>query len=122
MAFPESSGDLNNSPSTIPAGFGPIDPACIPSSLTSDDGSRLYIDDQPIVDNGGVHAVREKTGQIAPTDGIHRIRVSYFQTPDFMRLYYLESPVPARSHEFLAATSSSPHQIWICLISCLRKP
>jgi PA14 domain len=49
--------------------------------LTSDDGSRLYIDDQPVVDNDGIHAVVTKSGSVELSGGIHRIRVQYFQGP-----------------------------------------
>ncbi len=49
--------------------------------LTSDDGSRLYIDDQPVVDNDGIHAVVTKSGSVDLSGGIHRMRVQYFQGP-----------------------------------------
>jgi len=49
--------------------------------LTSDDGSRLYIDDQLLVNNDGLHAPETRMGDLPLTDGIHRIRVSYFQGP-----------------------------------------
>jgi hypothetical protein len=52
-------------------------------SLTSDDGSRLYIDDREIIDNDGIHPPEERTGSVVLTGGIHRIRVSYFQGPRF---------------------------------------
>ncbi len=48
-------------------------------SLLSDDGSWLYIDDQLIIDNGGLHPPEEKTGKLELSGGIHRIRVAYFQ-------------------------------------------
>jgi len=44
----------------------------------SDDGSRLYLDDQLVVDNDGHHATVEKSGAIDLTAGVHPIRVSYF--------------------------------------------
>ncbi len=44
----------------------------------SDDGSRLYIDDKPVVDNDGLHGLAEKSGTIALAKGYHKIRVSYF--------------------------------------------
>jgi len=51
--------------------------------LLSDDGSKLYIDDQVVIDNDGIHAPVEKTGSVQLAGGIHRIRVSYFQGPKF---------------------------------------
>jgi len=50
-------------------------------NLLSDDGGWLYIDDQLIIDNGGLHPPEEKTGSVNLEGGIHRIRVSYFQGP-----------------------------------------
>jgi hypothetical protein len=50
-------------------------------SLTSDDGSRLYIDDHVVIDNDGIHAPIEKTESVMLEGGIHLIRVSYFQGP-----------------------------------------
>jgi hexosaminidase len=62
--------------------FGYVD---IPSegeytfSLASDDGSRLLIDDRPIVDNDGLHGVVEVSGTVALAQGRHRIEVQFFQ-------------------------------------------
>jgi hypothetical protein len=49
--------------------------------LTSDDGSRLYIDDGVVVNNDGLRAPETRTGELPLAGGIHRIRVSYFQGP-----------------------------------------
>ncbi len=51
--------------------------------LTSDDGSRLYIDDREIIDNDGQHPPQERSGNIELSRGIHGIRISYFQGPRF---------------------------------------
>lgn len=53
-------------------------------ALLSDDGSKLYIDDQVVIDNDGQHTPSELTGAIDLAPGIHRIRVSYFQGPRFL--------------------------------------
>lgn len=50
-------------------------------NLLSDDGAKLYIDDQTVIDNDGQHPPQEAGGDIQLTGGIHRIRVSYFQGP-----------------------------------------
>jgi hypothetical protein len=47
--------------------------------LTSDDGSRLYIDGDNIVDNDGYHGMQEKQGTIILSRGMHTIEVSFFQ-------------------------------------------
>jgi alpha-L-fucosidase len=46
--------------------------------LESDDGSRLYIDDELVVDNGGYHGTVEKDGKAALKKGYHKIRIIYF--------------------------------------------
>src|SRR5687768_5803166 len=46
---------------------------------TSDDGSRLFIGDRLVVNNGGPHAMIEKSGTITLTAGTHPIKVEYFQ-------------------------------------------
>lgn len=50
-------------------------------SLLSDDGAKLYIDDQVVIDNDGLHPPQEKTGPADLAGGLHRMRVSYFQGP-----------------------------------------
>jgi hypothetical protein len=47
--------------------------------LTSDDGSRLLIDDQLIVDNDGLHGDIEQRGQVFLQKGKHRLVLPYFQ-------------------------------------------
>ncbi len=47
--------------------------------LTSDDGSKLYIDDVLVINNDGIHPPRAEEGQIELKKGSHRIRVSYFE-------------------------------------------
>lgn len=44
----------------------------------SDDGSRLYIGDQLVVNNDGLHGMVEKSGQIDLPAGSHPIIVTYF--------------------------------------------
>ncbi len=47
-------------------------------SLYSDDGSRLYIDDELIIDNDGDHARYEKSAGVAMQAGLHKIKIVYF--------------------------------------------
>jgi hypothetical protein len=44
----------------------------------SNDGSMLYIDDQLVVDNDGLHGMMEKSGHAALRAGLHPIQVRYF--------------------------------------------
>ena len=62
--------------------------------LTSDDGSKLYIDDQVTIDNDGIHPAQDKTGTVDLAKGIHRIRVSYFQGPRFQLALVLKIAGP----------------------------
>ncbi|MEX2186338.1 MAG: PA14 domain-containing protein [Pirellulales bacterium] len=47
--------------------------------LTSDDGSRLTIDDRVVIDHGGVHSPSTKDGRALLSPGLHPIRVEYFE-------------------------------------------
>lgn len=47
--------------------------------VTSDDGSRLFIDNGVVVSNDGVHGVAEAQGKAALLAGKHKIRVTYFE-------------------------------------------
>ncbi len=46
--------------------------------LTSDDGSRLCIDDTLIVDNDGLHSPETRSGRVALAKGWHRFRLEWF--------------------------------------------
>jgi len=46
---------------------------------SSDDGSQLFIDNVPVVDNDGLHGTVEKSGSIGLKAGKHAITVGYFQ-------------------------------------------
>ena len=48
-------------------------------STLSDDGSSVFIDGKMIVDNGGFHASRRRSGMVALSKGLHAIRINYFQ-------------------------------------------
>jgi hypothetical protein len=50
-------------------------------TLQSDDGSILSIDKQVIVDNGGLHGLRKRTGAVYLTRGFHAINIRYMQGP-----------------------------------------
>ena len=45
----------------------------------SDDGSKLFIDDQLVVDHDGLHGASEKLGEILLQQGKHRIDVEFFE-------------------------------------------
>ena len=47
--------------------------------LSSNDGSALYINNNILIDNDGLHAIKEKNNTIALREGMHKIGVKYFQ-------------------------------------------
>jgi outer membrane protein OmpA-like peptidoglycan-associated protein len=49
--------------------------------VSSDDGSILYFDAKPVVTDDGVHGVVDQKGSVDFSQGMHRIRLSYFQGP-----------------------------------------
>ena len=59
-------------------------------ALRSDDGSKLYLDHQLIIDNDGVHSLSGCSATVEFTRGLHAIRVSYFQGPRYQVALILE--------------------------------
>ena len=47
-------------------------------ALTSDDGSRLIIDDDVVIDNDGLHSAKELRGSAPLAAGYHRITIEWF--------------------------------------------
>ena len=45
----------------------------------SDDGTRLYVGGEKVVENGGQHPARERSGTIVLEAGVHSVVVEYFQ-------------------------------------------
>jgi hypothetical protein len=48
-------------------------------TIESDDGSRVAIDGQQVIDNNGLHAMQEKTGEVDLKAGDHPIKVEFFE-------------------------------------------
>lgn len=65
--------------------------------LQSDDGSRLEIDDNLLIDLDGVHPVDEQTAQNALAVGWHSIHVPYFQGPPSSLALVLEIQPPGET-------------------------
>ena len=55
------------------------DPLPYEFRLTSDDGSRLWINGRLVIDNDGTHAMTPKIGSIDLATGSHRLRVQMFE-------------------------------------------
>jgi sialidase-1 len=47
--------------------------------LTSNDGSKLYLNDQLVIDNDGAHGVSTRDSAASLRKGFHKIRIAYFQ-------------------------------------------
>ena len=45
----------------------------------SDDGSRLAVDGKQVVDNGGLHGMDEKDGEVELKAGDHEIKIEFFE-------------------------------------------
>ena len=50
-------------------------------ALISDDGSRLFVDGVPLIDNDCQHPPDLRTAAVELAGGVHQIRLSYFQGP-----------------------------------------
>ncbi len=68
----------------------------------SDDGSYVYIDDQLVVDNGGVHSSRRASNSVNLQAGPHDIDIKYFQDGGGVTMEVLWQP-PRGPMEFLPA-------------------
>ncbi|MFD6445790.1 family 16 glycoside hydrolase [Promicromonospora sp. NPDC060204] len=72
--------------------------------LTSDDGSRLVIDDAVVIDHDGLHGESSKEGTVALTTGYHDLRVEYFDNTND-NILKLEWRTPGTS-DFVVVPSS----------------
>ncbi|UCD75478.1 MAG: alpha-L-fucosidase [Phycisphaerales bacterium] len=62
-------------------------------ALTSDDGSRLFIDGVEVIDNDGLHGAEERRGVVPLAVGFHRIKVEYFNKTGGAELRLRFAPV-----------------------------
>ena len=77
-------------------------------ALTSDDGAQLYIDDQLIIDNDGLHPPETRHGSLDLAGGIHRIRVPYFQGPRLHVALVLEIAAPSAESKVFSTDEYKP--------------
>ena len=45
----------------------------------SDDGSRFFVDGKQVVDNGGLHGMEEKDGEVELKAGDHEVKLEFFE-------------------------------------------
>jgi hypothetical protein len=76
--------------------------------LTSDDGARLYIDGELIVDNDGAHPPETMKGSIQLKRGIHTLRVPYFQGPRFQVALILQVAGPGEDPRVFSTEEFKP--------------
>jgi hypothetical protein len=50
----------------------------------SDDGSRVWVDGKIVVDNGGLHAMEEKSGDVELKAGDHDLKVELFENDGYV--------------------------------------
>lgn len=72
--------------------------------LNSDDGSTLWIDGKQTVDNGGLHALEEKSGRLALKAGDHEIRIEFFENDDKAAII-ASWETPGRAKEVIPASA-----------------
>jgi hypothetical protein len=76
--------------------------------LQADDGAKLEIDNQPLIDVDGLHPVQAKTAHVNLVAGPHTIHVPYFQgTPTRLALVLRVKP-PGESMRMLNITEFAP--------------
>jgi tetratricopeptide (TPR) repeat protein len=77
-------------------------------ALTSDDGSRVYIDGRLAIDNDGIHEALRKVAAVTLGGGIHRLRVSYFQGPRFVLALVVEVRPPNGTFRVFSTDDFTP--------------
>ena len=69
----------------------------------TNDGSKMYVNDELVVDNDGHHGARERQGQIALASGYHQIKLEYSQIGGGKHLeVFMEGPGLPK-HELLSS-------------------
>jgi hypothetical protein len=74
----------------------------------ADDGAKLYLNNQVVIDNDGVHGARAVSGSATLTRGIHEIKVEYFQGPRFTVALVLAVSSPGEPWRILNTNDFKP--------------
>ena len=83
--FPSTDGDFagsnrSDNVGAVFVGFLNLDTSGVYRlSVTSDDGSKVYLGDQLIINNDGLHGMAEVQTMLALEAGLHRLRVEFFE-------------------------------------------
>lgn len=95
-------GGLDDAFLTIVEGFIRIDEeGAYTFRLISDDGSRLQIDEQVVIDHDGLHAPEPKDATIHLTAGDHALRVTHFESGGGAMVQLLWQPPGTAGEEFV---------------------
>jgi hypothetical protein len=76
--------------------------------LNSDDGSKLWIDGSPVVDDDGLHGLRVRTGTVTLKKGTHAFKVEFFER-DQGRGVEVEWQIPGGKREIIPAGQFVPY-------------
>ncbi len=77
-------------------------------ALTSDDGTKLYIDGHLEIDNDGIHSPVRRDVSLRLEAGIHKVRVSYFQGPRVFLALVLEVAGPKQNWRAFSTDEFKP--------------
>jgi PA14 domain len=105
--FPELATALNGFAIDYTGKFWIQNPGLYRFRLTSDDGAILYVDDQLITDNDGIHSPERRRASIIMAAVSMEFECSISRDLAIRLLSFLKSPVPVRSCGFSARTSLS---------------
>ena len=79
--------------------------------LISDDGSRLYIDDQLAINNDGFHGAEARDGELALKKGLHPFKVQFFQGRGGMSVQLLWNSFDDKLFKTIPGNSFSHHKV-----------
>jgi hypothetical protein len=84
--------------------------------LSTDDGSRLWIDGQLVVDHWGHHGKEEKSGETTLAPGVHELRIDYYEEYGWAAAHLEWQPEGGeRTHEIPVVAFKSalgpPHEL-----------
>ncbi len=77
-------------------------------TATSDDGIRLYVDGQPVIDAWYDHPVRTFTSEIALAEGDHKVTVTYYENTGLAVAKVSWTRAPAQPGEWQAEYFDNP--------------
>jgi outer membrane protein OmpA-like peptidoglycan-associated protein len=79
--------------------------------ITSDDGTRLYLDGKEVLENDGIHGPSTKQCSVDLTKGLHKMRLSYFQGPREMIALVMEVAREGESYHTFETKNFAPAQV-----------